>query len=187
MARRATARRAMTLLELTAVVVIIGLLGRDGGHALRLDDDGRRRCARVSPGDWHSIARRPGGGRSPPATTTCCDSRLSGGKATQYALYRRQGASTTLVDEVHAVPASVTVTTGGTTDVEFTFTGEALGVVHDHGSGARTARGPSRCRRSPARRSCSRAGGMPSHSRTRRACHPIVNRPNRYVGTSRFL
>ena len=78
------------------------------------------------PADSHSIVRRPGGGRSPRATTICCGSRLSGSKATQYALYRRQGGSTTLVDEVHAVPAGVTVTTGGVTDVEFTFVGEAL-------------------------------------------------------------
>jgi hypothetical protein len=51
---------------------------------------------------------------------------LAGGNATQYAVYRRQGAATTVVDEIHAVPAGVTVTTGGATDVEFTFIGEAL-------------------------------------------------------------
>jgi hypothetical protein len=50
---------------------------------------------------------------------------LSGSNATQYTLYRRQGASTTAIDEVHAVPAGVTVTTGAT-DLEFTFVGEAL-------------------------------------------------------------
>jgi hypothetical protein len=48
------------------------------------------------------------------------------GKATQYGLYRRSGASTTLVDEVCLVPVGVDVTTAGTTDAEFTFTGEAL-------------------------------------------------------------
>jgi hypothetical protein len=51
---------------------------------------------------------------------------FSGSNATQYALYRRQGMSTTLVDETHVVPAGVTVTTGGATDLEFTFVGEAL-------------------------------------------------------------
>jgi hypothetical protein len=51
---------------------------------------------------------------------------LSGSNATQYALYRRQGGSVVLVDDVHVVPGSVTVTTAGTTDMEFTFTGEAL-------------------------------------------------------------
>ena len=50
---------------------------------------------------------------------------FSGTPATQYALYRRQGASTTLVDDVHPVPSGVTVTTAGTIDVEFTYTGEA--------------------------------------------------------------
>jgi hypothetical protein len=30
------------------------------------------------------------------------------------------------VDDVHAVPANVTVATGGVTDMEFQFTGEAL-------------------------------------------------------------
>jgi hypothetical protein len=49
-----------------------------------------------------------------------------GGNATQYALYERQGGSDVQVDETHAVPSDLTVTTGGATDVEFTFTGEAL-------------------------------------------------------------
>jgi hypothetical protein len=51
---------------------------------------------------------------------------LVGGEASQYALFRRQGANTNQVDAVHAVPTDVTVTTSGATDVEFTFTGEAL-------------------------------------------------------------
>ncbi len=45
--------------------------------------------------------------------------------ATEYAIYRRQGVNTTLVDQVHTVPADVTVTTGAT-DAEFTYVGEAL-------------------------------------------------------------
>ena len=40
---------------------------------------------------------------------------------------RRTGGSATLVDDVHPVPSSVTVTTSGTTDMEFNITGEALG------------------------------------------------------------
>jgi hypothetical protein len=51
---------------------------------------------------------------------------LSGGIATQYAVYRRVSGIPTLVDDVHIVPANVTVTTGGVTDFEFQFTGEAL-------------------------------------------------------------
>ena len=156
MARRAEARRAMTLLELTAVVVIIGLLGvmaatRYGsttmadvgaqGFARRLALDcshARRRA--IATGDNHLLRFT-----------------LSGGKATQYALYRRQGGHYDARRRGHAVPADVTVTTGGVTDVEFTFTGEAC-VVHDHRSGARTARGPSPCRKSRAKRSCSSGG-----------------------------
>ena len=54
-------------------------------------------------------------------------STLVGGVATQYGIYRRQGVNTTLVDQVHLVPANVTVTTGGgVADLEFTYVGEAL-------------------------------------------------------------
>jgi prepilin-type N-terminal cleavage/methylation domain-containing protein len=125
MARQAAARRAMTLLELSAVVFIIGLLGamaasRYGGSTiadvdgqgfsrrLALDCSQARRRA-IATGDNHLL-----------------QFAISGGEATQYAIYRRQGASTNLVDQVQAVPADVTVTTGGASNVEFTFTGEAL-------------------------------------------------------------
>ena len=124
-ARRAAARRALSLMELVTVVLIIGLLGtmavtRYGnsligdvgaeGFARRLSLDclqARRRA--ISSGDNHLLRFT-----------------LDGGDATQYALYRRQGMSVVLVDDVHAVPADVTVATGGTVDMEFTFTGETL-------------------------------------------------------------
>jgi type II secretory pathway pseudopilin PulG len=124
MARRAAARRAMTLLELTAVVLILGLLGvmaatRFGaatvadvdaeGFARRLALDcsqARRRA--IATGDNHLLRFT-----------------VAGGEASQYALYQRQGANTNQVDSVHQVPADVTVTTSAT-DVEFNFTGEAL-------------------------------------------------------------
>jgi prepilin-type N-terminal cleavage/methylation domain-containing protein len=125
MARRADARRAMSLLELSVVVMIIGLLGvmaatRYGsstiadvgaqGFARRLAlDFTQARQRAVASGDNHLVRFT-----------------ISGGKATEYGLYRRQGVNTTLVDEAHTVPADVTVTTGGTIDAEFTFTGEAL-------------------------------------------------------------
>jgi hypothetical protein len=137
MARHATARRATSLLELTGVVAIVGLMGvmaatRYGGNAiadvgaqgfarrLALDSSQARRWA-IASGDNHLLRFS-----------------FSGSGATQYALYRRQGGSTTLVDEVRPVPASVTVTTGGTTDMEFNFTGESLA------SYAITVQGPDR-------------------------------------------
>jgi Tfp pilus assembly protein FimT len=114
----------MTLLELAAVVFILGLLGvmaatRYGsatladvdaqGFAQRLAlDCAQARRGAIATGENHLLRFT-----------------VSGGQATQYALYRRQGASTNQVDAVHAVPADVTVTTSAT-DVEFTFTGEAL-------------------------------------------------------------
>ena len=50
---------------------------------------------------------------------------LVSGNATQYGVYRNVGGVATLVDDVHSVPTNVTVKTGGVTDVEFQFTGEA--------------------------------------------------------------
>jgi Tfp pilus assembly protein FimT len=115
----------MTLLELAVVVAIIGMLGvmaatRYGTNAmadvgaqgfarrLALDASQARRRA-ISTGDNHLLRFS-----------------FSGGNATQYGLYRRTGGSVTLVDDVHPVPSSVTVTTAGTTDMEFNLTGEAL-------------------------------------------------------------
>jgi len=125
MARRDQARRAMSLLELSVVTLIIGLLGlmaatRYGsttmadvgaqGFARRLAlDFTQARQRAIANGDNHLVRFT-----------------IVGGKATQYAVYRRQGASTTLVDDINIVPADVDVTTAGTTDAEFTFTGEAL-------------------------------------------------------------
>jgi type II secretory pathway pseudopilin PulG len=124
MARRAWARRAMTLLELTAVTVIIGLLGMMAaaryGSAAVADADGQGFARRIALDCSH--ARRL-------AIATANNHLLRftvvGGVATEYAIYRRQGANTTLVDQVHTVPADVTVTTSAT-DVEFTYVGEAL-------------------------------------------------------------
>jgi type II secretory pathway pseudopilin PulG len=115
----------MTLLELTIVVAIVGLMSlvaatRYGGNTLA--DVGAQGFARRLALDASQARRR---------AISSGDNHLlrfsfAGGQATQYALYCRQGGSTTLVDEARAVPASVTVTTGGTTDMEFNFTGEAL-------------------------------------------------------------
>ncbi len=125
MARRASARRAMTLLELAVVTAIIGLLAvmaatRYGSSTLA--DVGAQGFARRLALDFTQARQR---------AIATGDNHLvrftiAGGKATQYALYRRQGVSTTLVDELNIVPADVDVTTAGTTDAEFTFAGEAL-------------------------------------------------------------
>lgn len=125
MARRAAARRAMTLFEIIAVTFIIGIVslmavtrystttiadvGAQGfARRVALDCSQARRRA-IATGDNHLLRFT-----------------LSGGNATQYAVYRKISGVPTLVDDVHSVPANVTVTTGGVTDVEFQFTGEAL-------------------------------------------------------------
>jgi hypothetical protein len=115
----------MSLLELAAVALMVGLLGvmaatRYGtatvsdigaqgfARQVALDCSHARRLA-IATGDNHLLRFT-----------------FSGSNATQYALYRRQGGSTTVVDQVNTVPAGVTVTTGGASDLEFTFLGEAL-------------------------------------------------------------
>jgi len=115
----------MTLLELTAVVFIVGLLGimaatRYGSAAIAdVGAEGFARHIALDCSHARSLAIATGDNHLLRFT-------FSGSDATQYALYRRQGGSTTLVDEVHLVPSGVTVATGGATDVEFTFTGEAV-------------------------------------------------------------
>jgi hypothetical protein len=112
-------------MELVTVVLIIGLLGtmavtRYGssligdvsadGFARRLSLDclqARRRA--ISTGVNHLLRFT-----------------LDGGDATQYVLYRREGAGVVQEDDVRLVPSDVTVATGGTVDMEFTFTGETL-------------------------------------------------------------
>ncbi len=125
MARRASARRAMTLCELIAVVFIIGIVSlmavtRYGTNALAdvgatgfarrvaLDCSQARRRA-IATGDNHLLRFT-----------------LVGGNATQYGLYSHVGSTYTLVDDIHTVPTNVTVTTGGVTDLEFQFTGEGI-------------------------------------------------------------
>ena len=125
MARRASVRRAMTLFELIAVIFIVGIVsvmavtrysantiadvGAQGfARRVALDCSQARRRA-IASGDNHMLRFA-----------------LAGGNATQYAVYKRVGGVATQVDDLHAVPANVTVTTGGATDVEFQFTGEAL-------------------------------------------------------------
>ena len=125
MARRASARRAMTLLELAAVVFIVGLLGavavtRYGGSAVA-DAGAQGFAQRVALDFLQARARTISTGDN-----HCLRFVLSGGEASQYALYRDAGGSDVLVDDIRVVPGDVAVTTGGTTDAEFAFSGEAL-------------------------------------------------------------
>lgn len=132
MARRATARRAMTLLELVAVVFIIGLLGamaatRFGSSTIA--DAGAQGFARRLALDCLQARRRAisTGDNTGDfvADNYLLRFTLNGGQATQYALYQRQGAGLVQVDEVRTVPDDVTVVPSAT-DLEFSFTGEAL-------------------------------------------------------------
>jgi prepilin-type N-terminal cleavage/methylation domain-containing protein len=124
MARRASARRAMTLYELIAVVFIIGIVSAMAVtrySATTLADIGASGFARrVSLDSAQARRRAIATGNNHLLRFT-----LVGGNATQYGVYSHVGSTYTLVDDLHAVPANVTVTTGGVTDVEFQFTGEA--------------------------------------------------------------
>ena len=125
MARRASTRRAMTLLELAVVVAIVGMLSTMAvlryGSSTVADVEGQSFARRLALDCSQSRRRAIGSGDNHLVRFT-----LSGGNASQYAIHRRQGATMTPVDEVVSVPADVTVTTGGATNIEFTFTGEAL-------------------------------------------------------------
>jgi type II secretory pathway pseudopilin PulG len=125
MARRAPARRAMSLLELAAVVLIVGLLGATAatryGSSTIADTSAQGFARRIALDCSQARRRAIATGANHLVRFT-----VSGGAATQYSIFRRAGASTTQADETHAVPAGVTVTTAGGNDIEFTFTGEAL-------------------------------------------------------------
>jgi type II secretory pathway pseudopilin PulG len=114
-----------TLLELAVVIAIVGLLG--AAVATRygvstISDVGVQGFARQLALDCYQARRR---------AISNGDNHLLrftnvGGNATQYALYQRNGGSVVLLDDIRMVPSGLTVNTGGATDVEFTFTGEAL-------------------------------------------------------------
>src|SRR3954451_20899430 len=125
MARRASARRAMTLFELIAVVFIIGivsLMAVTRYSTTTLADIGATGFARRLSLDCAQARRRA----IATGNNHLLRFTLVGGNATQYGVYSHVGAAYTLVDDVHTVPANVTVTTGGVTDMEFQFTGEAI-------------------------------------------------------------
>lgn len=124
MARGELSRRAMSLLELTVVIAILGLLSVTAiarfGHP-SLGTDNAEGCARklaltllharrsaISTGDNHFLQ-----------LTT------SGGDIESYALYRRADGGDVQVDQIRTVPPEVSVTSPATT-LEFSFEGSAL-------------------------------------------------------------
>ncbi len=124
MACRENSRRAMSLLELTIVIAILGLLsvaaatryGHDslgnGGaegfaRKLALSLVHARRST-ISTGDNHYLQLTS-----------------SGGSVTSYALIRRASGGDTQVDETRTVPQDVTVTSASSV-LEFDFEGSAL-------------------------------------------------------------
>ncbi len=127
MARRVQSRRAMSLLELTLVVSLLGILslaivGRYGGD--KLGNGGAEGYARKLALSLN-YARR--------STILTGDNHFlqlagSGGNVTSYVLIRRASGGDTQVDQTRAIPADVTVTvTPVVSDLEFDFEGSALG------------------------------------------------------------
>lgn len=120
-ARRARARRAFSLIELLAVLTIVGLLSTmaflrfgdaafsttstDGFVRTLMLDLRQARARTISTGDNHYVMLI-----------------RTGGDVTGYTLYRDTGAGDVVVDRTVTVPAGVTVTTA-TDQWEFEFDG----------------------------------------------------------------
>jgi len=124
MARHAPSRRAMSLLELSIVVTMLGLLALAAitrfGHST-IENGGAEgfvrklafalvhaRRSTISTGDNHYLQLA-----------------TSGGTVTSYVLYRRTSGGDVPVDETRQVPQGVTVTSPSNT-LEFDFEGSAL-------------------------------------------------------------
>ena len=118
-------RRAITLLELIAVLAIMAIfvtvaVSRIGPETIR--DFGARADARRLAGDILQARRR--------SIATGENHYLafaaSGGRASGYTLYRRSSSQGNVaVDEAYVFPSDVVVTTSGS-QLEFTFEGAAL-------------------------------------------------------------
>lgn len=123
-ARRSGERRAFSLLELTVVLVLVGLvaaasIGRFGNETLQnLDAEGyarrialdltQARQATIASGDNHYLSLIE-----------------SGGNVTSYAMFRRDGGGDIQVSPDAPTPTGLTVTATHTT-LEFDFDGAAL-------------------------------------------------------------
>ena len=130
-ARARRGRLGMTLMELVAVVTIIGVVAamaatRFGTNAVA-DVDAQGFARRLALDCLQARRRAISTGLNHLLRFT-----IVGASATQYVLYSNSGSGTlTQMDDVRPVPTNVTVTTGGTTDMEFTFTGGTVGRLHD--------------------------------------------------------
>jgi prepilin-type N-terminal cleavage/methylation domain-containing protein len=118
-------RLGMTLMELVAVVTILGIVAamaasRFGTNAVA-DVDAQGFARRLALDCLQARRRAISTGLNHLLRFTIVSS-----KATQYVLYSKSGATLTQMDDVHTVPTNVTVTTGCTTDMEFTFTGATV-------------------------------------------------------------
>ena len=155
MARRAAARRAMTLFELIAVMFIIGIVSLMAVTRYSTTTHRRYRRPRLCPPRGPRLLASPAAGhrdrRQPPASLHALRRQCHAIRAST----ARSSGVPTLVDDVHAVPANVTVTTGGVTDVEFQFTGEALASYTVTITAPDRTPHRHRARKSPARPSCS--------------------------------
>jgi prepilin-type N-terminal cleavage/methylation domain-containing protein len=123
-ARRSTGRRAFSLIELAAVVVIVGLVAAAGlmkwgsstvqnvsgeGFARKLALDliqARRRT--IATGDNHYLLLAP-----------------SAANVTSYTMYRRAAGGDAVVEQGRSIPSGVTASSSHTT-LEFDFDGAAL-------------------------------------------------------------
>lgn len=123
-ARRLPRRRAFSLVELVAIVAIIGLLATAGlmkygaGTVQNLSGDGiarrlaldliqaRRRT--IATGDNHYLLLAP-----------------AAGSVTSYKMFRRASGGDVVVDQTQTVPSGVTCSASHTT-LEFDFDGAAL-------------------------------------------------------------
>lgn len=124
LSRRVIVHRAMSLLELVAVVSILGLLSLAAvtrfGHGAIQNTSAEGFTRKISLDLLQARRRTIATGDNHYLQLT-----TSGGNVTSYVLFRRAAIGDTVVDEVKTVPNGVTVTASHTT-LEFDFEGSAL-------------------------------------------------------------
>lgn len=123
-ARRATARRALSLMEMVAVTAVMGMIAAMAvpyfGHDTIANSSARGFARQMALDALHARRLAISKGANHYLRQT-----VVSGNVTEYALYRRNGGSDVQVDVTRTVPAGVTVTTSAN-DLEFNFSGEGL-------------------------------------------------------------